>query len=52
MSFWKQLPPKPTEAFKKLGPIRLSIPQALATSSISAPVASHTALKELTEEIL
>ena len=34
---------KPTDAFKNLGPIRLSFPTALATSSTSAPVASQRA---------
>ena len=37
----KQLPPKPIEALRKLGPILESIPTAKATSSISAPVFSH-----------
>ena len=37
----------PNPAFKNFFPIRLSIPIAFATSSISAPVASHTALMEL-----
>ena len=51
MSFWKQEPPKPTEAFKNLGPIRESLPIALATSSTSAPVASQRAEIELIDEI-
>src|SRR5215212_1255270 len=51
MSFWKQEPPKPTEAFKNFGPMRESLPIALATSSTSAPVASHKAEIELIEEM-
>ena len=31
MSFWKQLPPKPTEADKNLGPTRESVPMECAT---------------------
>jgi hypothetical protein len=50
MSFLKQDPPKPTEAFKNFGPIRESIPIALATSSTSAPVASQSSEMELIEE--
>mmetsp|Transcript_55 Transcript_55/g.202 ORF Transcript_55/g.202 Transcript_55/m.202 type:complete len:230 (-) Transcript_55:325-1014(-) len=49
MSFWKQLPPKPTEAFRNLGPMRLSVPMACDTWEMSAPVTSHRALMELTE---
>jgi hypothetical protein len=52
MSFWKQEPPKPTEALRNFGPILLSVPIALATSSTSAPVASHRALIELMLDIL
>ena len=37
MSFWKQEPPKPTEAFRNLGPMRLSVPMHRATSLTSAP---------------
>ena len=51
MSFWKHEPPKPTPAFRKLGPMRLSEPIARATSSTLAPVRSQiaaTALIELT----
>ena len=47
MSFWKQLPPNPTEVFKKLLPILESIPIALDTSSMSAPVSSQSSDKEL-----
>ena len=50
MSFWKQEPPKPTDAFKNLGPMRLSKPIAFATSFTSAPVFSHNSLKALIEE--
>ena len=52
MSFWKQDPPNPTEVFKNFGPILLSVPNALATSSTLAPVASHNAEMELIEDIL
>jgi hypothetical protein len=31
MSFWKQLPPKPTLAFRNLLPMRLSMPMERAT---------------------
>lgn len=31
MSFWKQEPPKPTEAFRNLLPMRLSVPMACDT---------------------
>ena len=51
MSFWKQLPPNPIEAFRNLGPTRESRPTAYATSSMSAPVASHTALSALMLEM-
>lgn len=51
MSFWKQEPPKPTLAFKNLGPMRESKPIALATSSMLAPVASQMAESALMEEI-
>src|SRR3954471_9866558 len=51
MSFWKQEPPKPTDDFKNFGPMRLSFPMALATSSTSAPVASQSAEMELMEEM-
>src|SRR5438045_8296209 len=51
MSFWKQEPPKPTDDLRNFGPIRLSLPIALATSSTSAPVASHNAEIELIDEI-
>ena len=37
MSFWKQEPPKPTEAIRNLFPIRLSAPIAEATWLTSAP---------------
>lgn len=52
MSFWKQLPPKPTLVFKNLGPMRLSVPMHLATSWTSAPVASHSAEMLFIELIL
>ena len=51
MSFWKQLPPKPTLALRNFGPTRESQPTAWATSSIFAPVASQMADKALTEEM-
>ena len=51
MSFWKQEPPKPTELWRNFGPIRESVPIALETSSISAPVSSHKAEIELMLEI-
>ena len=51
MSFWKHEPPNPTEAFKNFDPIRESEPMALATSSTSASVASHSAEIALMEEI-
>lgn len=51
MSFWKQEPPKPTEALRNLGPMRESHPTAFATSSILAPVASHMAESALMEEM-
>ncbi len=52
MSFWKQEPPKPTEAFRNFGPILLSIPIALATSFTSAPVFSQSSDIALIEDIL
>ena len=52
MSFLKQEPPKPTLALRNLGPIRLSIPMARATSPTSASVFSHRAEMLLIEEIL
>src|ERR1019366_8739657 len=51
MSFWKHEPPKPTDAFRNLGPILESLPIAFATSSTSAPVASQSAEIELIEEM-
>lgn len=51
MSFWKHEPPKPTDALRNLEPIRESSPIARATSDTSAPVASHTADKELMLEM-
>ncbi len=51
MSFWKHDPPNPTEAFRNFGPMRESLPMALATSSTSAPVASQSAEIELIEEM-
>ena len=39
-----------TADFKNFGPIRESVPIALATSSTSAPVASHNALIALIDE--
>lgn len=51
MSFWKHEPPKPTELFRNLGPIRESIPHAWATSSMSAPVTSQMADRALMEEM-
>ena len=52
MSFWKHEPPKPTLAWRNLGPILGSVPQALEISLMSAPVASHRAEMELTEDTL
>lgn len=46
-SLRKQDPPKPTDACSIQEPILLSEPAANATSLISAPVASHTALRAL-----
>ena len=51
MSFWKQLPPKPTLARKKCGPMRRSTPHASATSYTLAPVASQIAEMALIEEM-
>ena len=51
ISFWKQEPPKPTEACRNLGPILESIPIAFATSDTLAPVASQRADKELIDDI-
>ena len=51
ISFWKQDPPKPTEAFRNLGPMRLSVPMECATCVTSAPVASHRADMALMEEM-
>ena len=51
MSFWKHDPPKPTDDLRNLGPMRESIPMALATSVTSAPVTSQRAEIELMEEI-
>src|SRR5213075_935920 len=51
MSFWKHEPPKPTELLRNFGPMRLSLPMALATSSTSAPVASQRAEMELIDEM-
>mmetsp|Transcript_71380 Transcript_71380/g.118614 ORF Transcript_71380/g.118614 Transcript_71380/m.118614 type:complete len:318 (+) Transcript_71380:458-1411(+) len=51
ISFWKQDPPKPTEAFRNFGPMRESTPIACATSETSAPVASQSADIELIDEI-
>ena len=44
-------PPNPTEDFRNLGPIRESVPMALATSSTSASVASQRAETALMDEI-
>ena len=52
MSFSKQDPPKPIDAFKNLEPILESEPMALATSSTSAPVLSQRAEILLMEETL
>ena len=51
MSFLKQEPPKPTDALRNFGPMRLSAPAASATSSTSAPVASQSAEMALIEEM-
>ena len=51
ISFWKHEPPKPTEAFKNLEPIRVSVPMACETCWTSAPVASQSALMALMEEM-
>mmetsp|Transcript_10105 Transcript_10105/g.30644 ORF Transcript_10105/g.30644 Transcript_10105/m.30644 type:complete len:230 (+) Transcript_10105:980-1669(+) len=50
MSFWKQEPPKPTDACRNLGPMRGSEPQDREISETSAPVASHNAEIELIDE--
>ena len=41
MSFWNQLPPKPTDAARKRGPMRASMTIADATSLTAAPDTSH-----------
>ena len=51
MSFWKQEPPKPTEALRNLAPMRVSVPMARATCDTSAPVASQSAEIEFIEEM-
>ncbi|GMR53498.1 hypothetical protein PMAYCL1PPCAC_23693, partial [Pristionchus mayeri] len=51
-SFWKQLPPNPTDALRNLFPILESNPTAWATSLTSAPVASQMAEIELMLDIL
>mmetsp|Transcript_48281 Transcript_48281/g.121915 ORF Transcript_48281/g.121915 Transcript_48281/m.121915 type:complete len:236 (+) Transcript_48281:772-1479(+) len=51
MSFWKQEPPKPTDALRNLEPMRLSMPIACDTCEMSAPVASQSAEMALTEEM-
>mmetsp|Transcript_25026 Transcript_25026/g.80680 ORF Transcript_25026/g.80680 Transcript_25026/m.80680 type:complete len:229 (+) Transcript_25026:647-1333(+) len=51
MSFWKQEPPKPTDARKKWDPMRTSDPTARATSPTSAPLFSHRAEMLLMEEM-
>jgi hypothetical protein len=48
MSFLKQEPPQPTEVLRKVEPMRVSVPTTRVTSSILAPVASHTADKAFT----
>jgi len=50
ISFWKQDPPKPTEAFRNFGPMRESCPMARATSSTFAPVTSHNSEIALIED--
>src|SRR5690606_42121611 len=50
MSFWKQEPPKPTEALRNFDPIRESIPIAFATSSTLAPVFSQSSDMALIED--
>ena len=52
MSFLKQLPPKPGPESRNLDPILLSVPIALDTSRISAPVESQSAAIYLIELIL
>ena len=51
MSFWKHEPPNPTDAWRNFGPKRLSVPTALATSPMSAPVFSQRADIELMSDI-
>ena len=51
MSFWKHEPPKPTDALRNLGPMRVSTPMACETSDTEAPVASHSAEIELIDEM-
>ena len=48
----KQLPPKPTEASRKWGPILLSVPIAFDSSLIEAPDFSQSADKLFIEDIL
>ena len=50
-TFWKHEPPKPTDAFRNLLPMRESMPMATATSLTSAPVFSHSAEIELIDEM-
>ena len=59
MSFWKQDPPKPTEALRNLGPIRLSVPIACDTCigtlvdvHITSSIASPAMLSEPVELLL
>ena len=52
MSFLKQLPPNPGPALRNDDPILLSVPTAIETSLICAPVISHNAEIEFIELIL
>src|SRR5690606_7298689 len=50
ISFWKQEPPKPTDAFRNFGPIRETCPMARETSATFAPVTSHSSEIALMED--
>ena len=50
MSLGKQDPPQPGPGCKKRDPMRWSVPSPRVTDSISAPTASHTAAKALTND--
>lgn len=52
ISFLKQLPPKPTELFKNLSPILVSVERHFFTYVISEPYYSHKIAILLIEETL